>query len=178
MAEKATIARPYAKAAFEHARAGNSFPRWSQLLAAAAQVVADARVAKLLADPRVTSEDLAGLVADIARTADDEDGLNFIRALAANHRLGFLPEIAAAYETLRAEVENTADVQVISAVALDDEQRARLAAALAKRFKREVRLHCEVDASLLGGAIVRSLDLVIDGSLRSQLERLAAEMTR
>jgi F-type H+-transporting ATPase subunit delta len=178
MAEKATIARPYARAAFEHARAGGALQRWSELLGLASAVVSDERVHKLLSNPRVTPEDLAGLVADVARAAPDEDGANFIRTLAANRRLGLLPEIASAYELLRADVENTADVEVVSAVPLDNAQRDRLAGALAKRLKREVRISCSVDASLLGGAIVRSADLVIDGSLRAQLERLATEMTR
>jgi F-type H+-transporting ATPase subunit delta len=82
------------------------------------------------------------------------------------------------YEVLRAEAENIADVQITSAVALSEAQRERLATALRKRMKREVRLHCDVDPSLVGGAIVRSGDLVIDGSLRSGLERLASDLAR
>jgi F-type H+-transporting ATPase subunit delta len=78
---------------------------------------------------------------------------------------------------MRAEVENIADVQVTSAVALDDAQRQRLAAALKKRLQKEVRLHCDVDAGLIGGAVIRSGDFVIDGSLRARLERLSSTMT-
>ena len=81
------------------------------------------------------------------------------------------------YEALRAEAENTADVQVTSAVALDDAQKQRLAAALKKRLQREVRLHVEVDASPIGGAIVRAGDFVIDGSLKARLDRLSVEMS-
>jgi F-type H+-transporting ATPase subunit delta len=176
MAEKITVARPYAKAAFEVAREHNSYATWSQLLATAATVVADERVAKLLSNPRITPDELVGLIAEIAGGSLDEQGRNFLNTLAQNRRLDLLPEIAAAYETLRAEVENTADVQVISAVALSDAQRDRLASALRKRLKREVRLHCEVDPSLLGGAIVRSGDMVIDGSLKAGLERLARDI--
>jgi F-type H+-transporting ATPase subunit delta len=80
------------------------------------------------------------------------------------------------YEAMRAEAENTADVQVVSAVELNDAQKQRLAAALQKRLQREVRLHCEVDASLIGGAIVRAGDFVIDGSLKARLDRLSVEM--
>lgn len=178
MAEKITIARPYAKAAFEYASEQKALGRWSQMLAIASAVVADARVAKLLTSPRVTPEQLVGLIADIAGSSLDDRGRNFLDTLAQNRRLGLLPEIAAIYEVLRAEVENIADVQVTSAVALDDAQRARLTTALKKRLKREVRLHCEVDASLIGGAIVRSGDLVIDGSLKARLERLANDIAR
>ncbi|HWK74778.1 MAG TPA: F0F1 ATP synthase subunit delta [Povalibacter sp.] len=178
MAEKVTIARPYARAAFEYASTHKAFGRWSELFATASAVVADERVERLLTNPRVTPEQLVGLIADIAGAGVDEHGRNFLNMLAQNRRLGLLPEIAAIFEVLRAEVENIADVQITSAIALSDAQRERLTAALKKRLRREVRLHCDVDASLIGGAIVRSGDLVIDGSLKAGLERLAGEIAR
>jgi F-type H+-transporting ATPase subunit delta len=176
MAEKATIARPYAKAAFEYAREQNAFDRWSQVLASASAVAADERVAKLLTNPRVSADDLVSLTSEAAGGALDDHGRNFIATLAHNRRLGLLPEIAAQFETLRAEVENVADVRVTSAVQLNEAQQQRLSSALKRRLKREVRLHCEVDPSLIGGAIVRAGDFVIDGSLRARLERLAGAM--
>ena len=181
MAEKATIARPYAKAAFESAREHHAFDRWSTVLAIASSVVQDERVAPLLSSPRVKPEELSGLIAEIAGESAgapmDERMRNFLAALADNRRLALLPEIASMYEALRAEAENTADVQVVSAVALSDAQQQRLATALKQRLKRDVRLHCEVDASLIGGAIVRAGDFVIDGSLKARLDRLAVEMS-
>jgi F-type H+-transporting ATPase subunit delta len=177
MAEKATIARPYAKAAFQSARRHNALDRWSTVLATASSVVQDERVAPLLLNPRVTSEQLSGLIADISGEALDDQSRNFIATLASNRRLALLPDIAAMFEALRAEAENTADVQVVSAVQLNDAQKQRLAAALKTRLKREVRLHCEVDESLLGGAVVRAGDFVIDGSLKARLDRLAVEMS-
>jgi F-type H+-transporting ATPase subunit delta len=178
MAEKATIARPYAKAAFDYASERKAFAAWSQLLATAAAVVADARVAKLLNSPRVAPAELAQMIADIGGSSVDEQGRNFLGTLAANRRLGLLPEIATMFEELRAEAEIVAEVQVTSALPLDDAQKQRLTGALKKRLKREVRLHVDIDASLLGGAIVRAGDLVIDGSLRARLERLAGAIAR
>ena len=174
MVEKVTLARPYARAAFEAARESNGLANWSQMLAAAATTVADERVVKLLSSPRVQPADLVELIA--AASGADEHGRNFLNTLAQNRRLGVLPQVAAIYEELRAEVENVTDVHVTSAVQLDEQQRARLVAALKKRLKREVRLHCTVDAALIGGAIVRAGDFVIDGSLRARLERLAAQI--
>lgn len=176
MAEKATIARPYAKAAFESARQHNALESWSKVLATASSVVQDERVARLLSSPRVTPEQLSGLIGEIVGQLDEQTR-NFLATLASNRRLAFLPEIASMYEALRAEAENTADVQVVSAVALNEAQKQRLSSALKKRLKREVRLHCEVDASLIGGAIVRAGDFVIDGSLKARLDRLAVEMS-
>lgn len=177
MAERATIARPYAKAAFEYAQSAAAFAAWSQGLAAAAAIVADGRVAAATKNPRWTPAALASLIADVAGASLDEGQRNFVGVLAENHRLLLLPEIAAQYEALRAAVENTIDVHVVSAVALDEAQKATLVAALTQRFRRQVRMQNSVDSTLLGGAVVRAGDLVIDGSLKSRLERLATELT-
>ena len=102
---------------------------------------------------------------------------NFVRTLAANGRLGFLPEIATLFDTFKDEAQGTTDVTVTSATTLDAAQQAKLAAALEKRLKRKVRLHCDTDPALIGGAVLRAGDLVIDGSLRTRLERIAYELT-
>jgi F-type H+-transporting ATPase subunit delta len=177
MAERATIARPYARAAFAFARKGNSLAAWSDALSGAAAVVSDARVRKLLGNPKIGATQLIDFIADILGGKLDSNVRNFFDELQRNRRLGLLPEVATMFEAMRAEVENIADVQVTSAVALDDAQRQRLAAALKKRLKKDVRLHCDVDASLIGGAVIRSGDFVIDGSLRARLERLSGTMS-
>jgi F-type H+-transporting ATPase subunit delta len=176
VAERATIARPYAKAAFEYARDAGGFTEWSQGLKTAAEIVADPRVAALAKNPQVSHADLVGLITDVAGTKLNPAMQNLVRILAENHRLLLLPEISAHYEELRSDVENTADVEVISALPLDAAQQEKLAAALSKRLKRKVRMQNSVDASLLGGAVVRAGDMVIDGSLKGRLQRLATEL--
>ena len=177
MAERATIARPYAKAAFEYARGANDFAAWSQGLARLAEIVADSRVAVLSKSPQRSAADIADLIIDISGASLDAGMQNFVRVLAENHRLLLLPEIAAHYEEFRSAVENTVDVEVVSAVKLDAAQADKLSAALTKRLKRNVRMKNSVDATLLGGAVLRAGDLVIDGSLKGRLERLATELT-
>jgi F-type H+-transporting ATPase subunit delta len=177
MAEKATIARPYARAAFEFAQTNGTFKQWSDALAIAAAVVAEPSVARLLNHPRVTAAQLVELIAEVAGSKLDGSAQNFIATLAHNRRLGLLPHIAKMYEVLRADVERVADVDVISAVPLDATQQQRLASALQTRLKRSVRLHCSVDAALMGGAIVRCGDLVIDGSVKERLARLASALS-
>lgn len=174
MAERLTIARPYAKAVFALARADKRLPQWSEVLRIAATVVADARVASLLGNPAVSAEQLVTLITGVGGAAFDDSAKNFIRTLAANKRLGYLPEIAARYEQLRAEAERTVDVTVTSAVELSAAQQKQYAEAMRKRLDRDVRLHCMIDPSLIGGAIVRADDLVIDGSVRAGLAQLAA----
>jgi F-type H+-transporting ATPase subunit delta len=176
MAEKSTIARPYAKALFELALEQKKLDAWSQALAIGAAVVSDVRVKKLLTSPHVTTDQLASLLIDIGGKSLDSEGQNFIRVLASNRRLGLLPEIAVIFERLKAESEKVVDVTVTSAAPLSAEQQGSYASALRQRLKTDVRLHCEVDPSLLGGAILRADDLVIDGSLRGRLDRLATEL--
>lgn len=176
MADKSTIARPYAKAAFEVAGTARLGP-WSEALRAAATVVADPRVGTLLGNPRVSPGELADLVIGVACEGLDPEGRNFIRMLADNHRLNVLPEIAARFEQLKAEAEGTIDVTVTSAVPLNEAQRSELAAALEHRLKRTVRLQCVTDAKLIGGAVLRAGDWVIDGSLLARLRRIAYELT-
>ncbi len=176
MADKTTIARPYAKAAFAEARTDSMLGAWSDALHTAATVVDDPRVHSLIDDPHVTTEQLSNLVLDIAGANLGEHGRNFVQALAESRRLDCLPEIAALFDIYKDDAEGIADVTVTSAAPLDAKQQESLSAAMARRLKREVRLHCTTEPELLGGAVLRSGDLVIDGSVRGRLERIANEL--
>jgi F-type H+-transporting ATPase subunit delta len=180
MAEAATIARPYAKAAFMSARDAKALPAWSAALGAGSAMAADPRVADLLSNPKMSLDQVVSMFAGLAG-ADaggdiDAHWQNFVRLLATNKRLDVLPDITAQFEMLRAQYENELDVQVTSAVALSDEQKAKLTSALKTRFKRDVRMTTSIDPALLGGAVIRAGDLVIDGSINGRLQRMATEL--
>ena len=177
MPDRLTIARPYARAAFEEAQADKRLGPWSEALQVAAQVVRDGRVAALLGNPRVTPGELADFFIGVAGARLGTHGENFVRTLALNHRLGLLPEISTLFDELKNAAEAVADVTVTSAAPLDAAQQGKLAAALQRRLKRTVRVRGEVDQGLIGGAVLRAGDLVIDGSLRTSLERIAYELT-
>ena len=177
MTEKTTIARPYARAAFAVAQACDFLPAWSDALHTAARVVADPRVASLFGNPRVTAKQLADFVIDIGGGKLGGEWHELVLALAQNGRLAVLAEIATLFDALKDEAEGVVDVTVTAATALDAKQQETLSRALARRLKREVRLHTAVDATLLGGAVIRAGDLVIDGSLRTRLERMAFEVS-
>jgi len=177
VAERATIARPYARAAFAHAQASKDLGGWSKLLGSAAVAAADPRVARLIGNPHVTGEELVDLLGGFSDKAGGDDGRNFLRALAENRRLALLPQIAAQFEELRAEIEGVVDVEVIAAREIAAPQQKKLESALAKRLGREVRMHTRIDETLLGGAIVRAGDLVIDGSLKGRIARLDSALT-
>jgi F-type H+-transporting ATPase subunit delta len=182
MADNHTIARPYAEAAFELAREAGNLDSWSKALNVASDVMADGEVAKFLANPSLTDdgrlEFLTGLI-DAAGGADNilagraKEGRNFLKLLLEYGRIAVLPEIAEHFDAQKAQVENTIDVTVTSATRLDDAQKKVIAEALGKRLKRNVRLEAELDESLIGGAVIRAGDIVIDGSLRSRLLSLS-----
>ena len=177
MAERATVARPYARAAFAHAKEQGRLAQWSQWLTRARDTVASEEYQRLQHAPGIRTEELTGLIAGLAGDALDAHGRALLDLLAENGRVGYLPEIAEQFEELVALDQNVADVEVISAVPLDARQTDRLADALRGRLKRDVRLHCRTDAGLIGGAIVRAGDLLIDGSLKGKLARLEIELT-
>lgn len=177
MAEKSTIARPYAQAAFELANEGNALKAWSEMLELFAAVMDDAQMQTLIGNPKIEKQVLVDLILHVCEGHLTKAGENFIRVLADNKRLNILAEIATLYEQHRAEAERTIEAEIISAFPLSDAQQNDLVGALKKRLGREINLVTYIDESLIGGAIVRAGDLVIDGSVTGQLEKLASALT-
>jgi len=173
MAEKSTVARPYALAAFELAREKNDLAKWSEMLQFAALVASDDTMRSYIGNPHVSRESLADLFLGVCAKVLNEVGSNFIKVLIENRRLDVLPEIAVLYEQHRAEAERTIEAEVISAFPLSTAQLKLLADKLKDRLGRSVNLVAKVDSNLLGGAIVRAGDLVIDGSVSGQMDKLA-----
>ena len=176
MADLTTLARPYAKAAFQVALGDADLQRWSQMLALAAAVCETEQVKAILTAPRFSAEQLAGTVVDICGDELDAKGKNFITLLAENKRLGLLPEISSLYEDLKAQQEKSVDVEITTAFAINAATADSLSGALSKRLQREIRLSTSVDPSLIGGAVIRAGDMVIDNSVRGKLKKLAEAM--
>ena len=173
MAELTTLARPYAKAAFEHAQAHQQLASWSAMLGLAAAVSQDDTMQRVLKAPRLTSAEKATTFNEVCGDKFDAQARNFLSIVSENNRMELLPEIADMFELYKAEQEKSVDVDVTSAFALNDEQQDKLAKVLSARLGREVRLHAAEDASLIGGVVIRAGDLVIDGSVRGKLAKLA-----
>jgi F-type H+-transporting ATPase subunit delta len=169
MSSAATLARPYARAAFAVARDQQALPAWSAALAFAAQAALDPAVAGVIGHPRMQDSALVELLASPQASAEQKQ---LLAVLAENGRLPLLPEIAAQFEVLRAEAERVVPVQVRSAAALSEAEVEALRSALKKRFGAEVTLELEVDADLIGGAVINAGDVVIDGSVRGKLKRM------
>lgn len=185
MADNNTIARPYATAIFELANEAGKLTTWSESLIIAGQLLADKGLVEYLGNPEFDDarrlEFLTGLFAKAGAktlTGKDAHGKNFVKVLLDNGRIAVLPEISAHFETLKAKVENSVDATVTSATELSKKQVAEIAAALKARLGREVRVETAIDENLIGGAVIRAGDVVIDGSLRARLEGLATALTK
>jgi len=172
MAELSTLARPYAKAVFELARDSGRFADWSAVLRGIADAVADPAVAAAIGHPAIGKAQLAEALAAAAGPRLGADGTNLLQLLIENGRLKLAPAIASEYEALRAEAESTIDVEITFASSMSAAQTEGLAAAIGKRLARRLNVTTKVDESLIGGAVIRAGDLVIDGSAVGELERL------
>lgn len=172
MAEIVTIARPYAQAAFDYAIEQKNISHWQDMLMFAAEVAKNENVVDLLTGA-VAAQKLAEIFNGVCGEQLDKQGQNLIQVLAENKRLNVLPDIYTLFNQLKAEYEKEIDVDLVSATKLLKKQQTSISDALEKRLARKVKLNCSVDPTLIAGAVIKAGDTVIDGSLRSKLNRLA-----
>lgn len=175
MADFQTLARPYAQAAFRQAQT-ESFGSWSEALARLAAVIQSPQVRALVGHPLVARADLVDMLVSMA-ASDAPSIRNFVALLAEYRRLPLLAEIAEQFEGLRAAAENRLDATVVAAMPVDSTQSAALQSALESRLQRKVTLRFETDPELIGGVVVKSGDMVIDGSVRGALGQLSRQLS-
>lgn len=175
MSELTTIARPYAKAAFDFAVEKSAVEKWTEMLGFAAEIAKNEQIQAFL-NSSFSAQKVADTVISICGEQLDESGKNLIRLMAENKRLTVLPAVFEQFQSFVEDYNATTEVQVISAQPLNATQTEKITAAMEKRLSRKVRLNCSVDSSLIAGVIIRTEDFVIDGSSRGQLARLADEL--
>jgi len=173
MSSLTTLARPYAKAAFELAQGEQALARWDGMLSLASEIVENAAMANLLDSPDVSNAQAVAIIMEAAGEAFDSRFRDYVSVLSENSRLSLLPQVTGLFRTLRDEAEKRLSVKVVSAVPLDEGQAGRMREALARRFDCEIELENEIDAGVIGGAVVYAGDQVIDGSLRGRLQKLS-----
>jgi len=182
MADFGTVARPYARAIFDVALAADALELWSTGLAAAGTVASDKAAREFLSRPELGDSERSNFLATVLASADpagvfeSAEGKNLLSILSENDRLDALGEISEQFDQLKAEQENKVKVTLVSASPVDAEQAEKVTSALSRKLGRSVELELEVDASLLGGAIIRAKDMVIDDSLQTRLRRLAGTL--
>lgn len=176
MAELTTLARPYAKAAFESAREAGDLQGWSDALTLLASVSLSEKIDLVLDSPNLIGEQKAEVFIEVCGEKLNEKQKNFIKVLAENKRLGLLVAVQEQFELYKANIEKSVDVEIQTAFEISPELQQKIAQALAKKLDREVTLQASVDTSLLGGALIRAGDTVIDGSVKGRLAKLAEAM--
>jgi F-type H+-transporting ATPase subunit delta len=182
MADASSVARPYAKALFDLASGERKLREWSAALGAAAAVLADPDAKRALASPKFDDAARATLVGSIVGAIKGGElltsaaGKNLLQLLAENDRLTALPAIATQFDALKAEAENKVNVTVTAATAVDGTIAEQIKKALEKKLGRVVELTLAVDPALIGGAVIQADDMVIDGSVRTRLQRLTEKI--
>ncbi|GGB16834.1 F0F1 ATP synthase subunit delta [Agarivorans gilvus] len=171
MAELTTIARPYAKAAFDFAVEQKALEQWTEMLSFVAEVATNEKIAVLLR--KESADTLVNLFTTVCAEQLNENGLNLIKLMAENGRLNALPAVLALFLEYKAELAKEITANVVSATELDAAQQAQISASLEQRLARKVKLNCSVDASLMAGVIIQAGDLVIDSSVKGQLAKLS-----
>ncbi|OOF54989.1 F0F1 ATP synthase subunit delta [Rodentibacter genomosp. 2] len=175
MSELTTIARPYAKAAFDFAIEKSAVEKWAEMLSFVSSVIENETV-KTLLNSVASAQKLADTVISICGEQLDQYGQNFIRLMAENKRLSAIPAVFNEFKHYVEDHQAIAEVDVVSAQPLNVTQVEKITAAMEKRLARKVKLNCNVDSSLIAGVVIRTEDFVIDGSSRGQLTRLANEL--
>jgi F-type H+-transporting ATPase subunit delta len=176
MASVHTLARPYARAAFDLAKAANALPEWSQKLGFVARITEADEVRALIGNPRLGAAELGKLVMPQGEPADSGFA-RFIGHVAGNRRLPAMAEIAQQFDALKRDEERVLRVVARTAVPLAAAQADALKASLKKRFARDIELANVIDESVIGGAVLDAGGVVIDGSVAGRLKALESALT-
>lgn len=173
MTEFVTLARPYAKAAFDYAKSVDQVDTWLQQLAISAGLASESKIANAFTSPDKNNEVLVSL---LSQDNADEGFKNFLALLADNNRLGLLPYVLVLFKFINEQDAKVLSADVFTAEKLDREQLTSIASSLSKRTQKNIKLQQHIDKSLLGGVRIQAGDLVIDGSLKAKLEKLKTEL--
>ena len=169
MTNTATLARPYATAAFEAAKAVNQLPIWSVALKKLSLAVQDKEMSSLLKNPAVTKKQLCDLLSVFA---EQKEISNFVKLLAEKKRLRLLPSIFELFEADCAKKSGHIALNVTSAYTMDDAQQKTVTEKLSKQLKSALKIDFHTDENLIGGLLVRSGNWVLDDTIRGKLARL------
>lgn len=130
-----------------------------------------------LESPHITQEDKMSFIKKVFGESFDVTAMNFLLILVKKYRLKFLREIIEEYERLYDIVRAVQKTEVITAYPLDDVTVAKLRTAIEASMKKSVKMYFSVDPKILGGVIIKTPNLIIDGSIRRKLNDLSYSMT-
>jgi len=173
MAEYVTLARPYAKAAFDFAKNAELVDSWMKQLTVSAGIASINEIAESFSSPTKNNDQLVSIL--VGNDAD-EGYKNFVSLMADNNRLALLPDVVNVYKYISDQDAKSLSADVFTAVELNQDQLESIKSSLSKRTDKTVNLNQHIDTSLLSGARIVAGDLVIDGSLKAKLEKLKTEL--
>jgi F-type H+-transporting ATPase subunit delta len=176
MSELTTAARPYARAVFAYASEHDDIKQWSHALNLLAAVVYQPKMKKLLDNPRLNWKQAADMILQVCEGELTEPAQNFVRLLAERGRILLTPEIAALFQHYYSRAQGVIEAQVISATEISDQQLSAITQALSRRLGKNVTVKTSIDRELLGGAVIKAGDLVIDGSIKGRLDKLGSAL--
>lgn len=168
---RTNVARRYAQGAFQLAEAESDLDRWRRELEQLDALLQDDVLRAAFANPAVPTPRRLELAQKLAEELRPETR-NLLRLLIEHRRTAEMPEIRREFNRMADEAEGIVNATLTTAVSLSDDERQRYEQELAKRLKRKVRLEHRRDPGLIGGATVQIGDRLIDGSVRTQLDRL------
>jgi F-type H+-transporting ATPase subunit delta len=177
MSELTTAARPYAKAVFELAESSGALDSWSEQLGALASIASAEGSAELLNNPKINVAQKIETFKELAGGGLNDQSINLLKSLGENNRFVLLPDMASLFETMKSESQGEVEGEIIAAAPMSEAQEGAIVTALEKRLGRKVKLVTKIDETLLGGAVVRIGDLVIDGSLHGRFQSMKAAMS-
>jgi F-type H+-transporting ATPase subunit delta len=173
MADAITIVRPYAVAAFRLAKEKKTLEKWSEMLGFAAAVASDPQMKAVIDNPKVVASDLERLFLSVCEKKLDKAGENMIKLLVEYGRLALLPEVATAFEELKALDEGVLEAEITAAVKPSDSEVKALVKRLETKFGKKIEASVKVDPEIIGGIKIVIGDTVIDASVRGQLQEMA-----
>lgn len=180
MAELSTLARPYAKAAFDYANENGVINEWETFFSNAKQIVANPEFKQMLGNPAIFAKQKVSTLVELLTSVDVKvtpELTNFVTQLADNERLTLIPLIDAHFRDLKLQALKQVDAYVTSAYPLTDEQRNQIQTNLAASMNATIIMHETVDESLIAGATIKVGDKLVDDSVRGKLKQLKTHLT-
>ena len=199
MADLSTLARPYAKAAFDYAKEHRAVNEWQDYLNVMNAIVSDKAFADYINNPAVAAQAKVATLKDLYNQSSPEDSntvfktlstaieggaqadsnafVNFLTQLAEQDRLALLPSINERFGLLKAADAKEVHAYVTSAYPLTQVQEQLIEHRLATSLGANVVLHVNVDPALIAGVTIKVGDKVIDDSVRGKLKQLKTQLT-
>lgn len=178
MTDYITVARPYAKAVFLLAKEENLISGWSNLLAILDEVSADIAASNFIARPDFSLQEknkfLGTAAASLLKRALTKQETNFLSVILEAGRYGALSSIRHVFDEMVLLDESIVEAKLISALEVKESEYEMFVKALEKHFQKSIKLNVSVDPNLIGGAIIKSGDWVMDGSVKGRLEQMTA----